>query len=211
MKILTFIESIEFLEENKVPFVLGIKTINKDKDLLDSNLKDYPYVLKLSSSLVHKTEKRGVYLNLMNQKDLLSSFNFLNKLMSKEKIKGKIILQKQVPGIELIIGVKEDPIFGKVIMFGVGGIYTEIIKDVSFKVLPITEKDAENIISKSKIGKILFGARGIKYPTKDLIELIIKISSLAIKKDIKELDLNPIIINENGLFIVDARVLLWSS
>jgi succinyl-CoA synthetase beta subunit len=208
MKILTFIESIEFLEENKVPFVLGIKTINKDKDLLDSNLKDYPYVLKLSSSLVHKTEKRGVYLNLMNQKDLLSSFNFLNKLMSKEKIKGKIILQKQVPGIELIIGVKEDPIFGKVIMFGVGGIYTEIIKDVSFKVLPITEKDAENIISKSKIGKILFGARGIKYPTKDLIELIIKISSLAIKKDIKELDLNPIIINENGLFIVDARVLL---
>jgi len=64
------------------------------------------------------------------------------------------------------------------------------------------------MISKSKVGKILSGARGIKYPTTDLIELIVKISNLAIKKDIKELDLNPVIINEKGLFVVDARVLL---
>jgi len=165
-------------------------------------------VLKLSSSFLHKTEKKGIYLNLMHQKDLLSSFNSLNKLMTKEKIRGNVVLQKQVYGQELIIGIKEDPIFGKVIMFGIGGIYTEIIKDVTFKILPITEADAEKMITVSKIGKILAGARGVKYPTKDLVQLLVKISSLAIKKDIKELDLNPVIINENGLFVVDARVLL---
>ena len=208
MKSLNFIESTDFLNENKVPFVLEIKNINKEKDLLNPSINSFPYVMKLSSSLLHKTEKKAVYLNLINQKDLVSAFNSLSKLIVKEKIKGNIILQKQVFGQELIIGIKEDQVFGKVIMFGLGGIYTEIIKDVTFKVLPITEKDAEDMISKSKVGKILSGARGIKYPTTDLIELIVKISNLAIKKDIKELDLNPVIINEKGLFVVDARVLL---
>ncbi len=209
MKSLNFIESTDFLNENKVPFVLEIKTINKEKDLLNTSINSFPYVMKLSSSLLHKTEKRAVCLNLINQKDLVSAFNSLSKLIIKEKIKGNIILQKQVFGQELIIGIKEDQVFGKVIMFGLGGIYTEIIKDVTFKVLPITEKDAEDMISKSKVGKILSGARGIKYPTTDLIGLLVKISNLAIKKDIKELDLNPVIINEKGLFVVDARVLLW--
>lgn len=209
MKSLNFIESTDFLNENKVPFVLEIKTINKEKDLLNTSINSFPYVMKLSSSLLHKTEKRAVCLNLINQKDLVSAFNSLSKLMVKEKIKGNIILQKQVFGQELIIGIKEDQVFGKVIMFGLGGIYTEIIKDVTFKVLPITEKDAEDMISKSKVGKILSGARGIKYPTTDLIGLLVKISNLTIKKDIKELDLNPVIINEKGLFVVDARVLLW--
>ncbi|MEI8364550.1 MAG: acetate--CoA ligase family protein [archaeon] len=208
MKSLNFIESTDFLNENKVPFVLEIKTINKEKDLLNTSINSFPYVMKLSSSLLHKTEKRAVCLNLINQKDLVSAFNSLSKLMVKEKIKGNIILQKQVFGQELIIGIKEDQVFGKVIMFGLGGIYTEIIKDVTFKVLPITEKDAEDMISKSKVGKILSGARGIKYPTTDLIGLLVKISNLTIKKDIKELDLNPVIINEKGLFVVDARVLL---
>jgi len=208
MKSLTFIESIEFLKENKIPFVLDINRINKEKDLLNKNTNDFPFVMKLSSSILHKTEKKGVYLNLLNQKDLLSAFNSLNKLINKEKIRGNVVLQKQVYGQELIVGIKEDSIFGKVIMFGIGGIYTEIIKDVAFGVLPITEKDAEKIIFTSKIGKILSGARGIKYPTNDLIQLLVKISSLAIKKDIKELDLNPVIINEKGLFVVDARVLL---
>ncbi len=208
MKSLNFIESTDFLNENKVPFVLEIKTINKEKDLLNTSINSFPYVMKLSSSLLHKTEKRAVCLNLINQKDLVSAFNSLSKLIIKEKIKGNIILQKQVFGQELIIGIKEDQVFGKVIMFGLGGIYTEIIKDVTFKVLPITEKDAEDMISKSKVGKILSGARGIKYPTTDLIGLLVKISNLAIKKDIKELDLNPVIINEKGLFVVDARVLL---
>jgi succinyl-CoA synthetase beta subunit len=208
MKSLNFIESTDFLNENKVPFVLEIKNINKEKDLLNPSINSFPYVMKLSSSLLHKTEKKAVYLNLINQKDLISAFNSLSKLMVKEKIKGNIILQKQVFGQELIIGIKEDQVFGKVIMFGLGGIYTEIIKDVTFKVLPITEKDAENMISKSKVGKILSGARGIKYPTADLIGLLVKISNIAIKKNIKELDLNPVIINKNGLFVVDARVLL---
>jgi len=206
MKSLNFLESIELLQKNKIPNILPCEIIKSEKDLI--KIKEFPCVLKLSSSLLHKTEKKGVYINLFNQDDLLKAYNNLQKLQVSEKIKGTIVLQKQISGLELIIGLKDDNVFSKVIMFGSGGIYTEIFTDVSFRILPINEKEASNMVFESKIGKILSGARKIKYPTNDLIKLILKISELAKKEDIKELDLNPVIINEKGLYIVDARVLL---
>lgn len=206
MKYLNFLESIEFLEKNKVPNILDYTIIKSEKDLTKFN--DFPYVLKLSSSILHKTEKKGVYINLCTFDQLIKAYNNLLKLISSEKIKGTIILQKQINGLELIIGLKDDDVFSKILLFGSGGIFTEIFSDASIRVLPINEKDVSTMIFESKIGKILSGARKIKYPISDLIKLILKINDLAKKKDIKELDLNPVIINEKGLYIVDARVIL---
>ena len=206
MKSLSFLESIEFLEKNKVPNILPYTIIKSEKDL--SKFNDFPYVLKLSSSILHKTEKKGVYVNLFTHDQLVKAHSNLEKLLVSEKIKGAIVLQKQVSGLELIIGLKDDNVFSKILLFGSGGIFTEIFADASIRVLPITEKEASVMIFESKIGHILSGARKIKYPTNDLIKLILKINDLAKKEDIKELDLNPVIINEKGLYIVDARVLL---
>ncbi|MDD3975919.1 MAG: acetate--CoA ligase family protein [Candidatus ainarchaeum sp.] len=207
MAFLNLKDSFDFLNKNNIN-TLAYTLISSKKDL--KNFKEYPYVLKLSSSLLHKTEKKVVFVNLNNKKDLENSYDSLKKVIFNEKIKKyDILLQKQIPGIEIIIGIKEDKQFGKVILFGFGGIFTEVFKDSSIKILPISKKDLNFLFSETKIGSILEkGFRNKKYPIKELKEMIYNISNLAIKYNIKELDINPLIINENGLYIVDSRILL---
>ena len=206
---LNFYESISFLNENRIKCVTT-EVIISEKQL--SKYTNFPYVLKLSSSLLHKTDVKGVYINLFSKEQLVSSFKKLNDVLKEKKIDGKITIQKQISGLELIIGIKEDKQFGKIILFGSGGIYTEILKDVSIRLLPLDSRGADKLIAESKISKIILGnengedLRGKKYPIVDLKKLLINISEVIIKKNIKELDLNPIIINEDGVFIVDARV-----
>ena len=120
------------------------------------------------------------------------------------KIEGFYIQKMVEPGIECIIGIKEDPQFGKVIIFGFGGIYTEVFKDISMRILPITVDDAHEMITETKIYKILSGTRGKKYDIDVITDTLIKVSLLT---DIKELDINPILIHEKGCKVLDARIM----
>ncbi len=170
------------------------------------------YVIKImSSDIVHKSDVGGVILNIspnnvVNKMDQMLD-NICNKFPNA-KIDG-IYLQEMIElGIECIIGIKEDPQFGKVIMFGLGGIYAEVFKDVSIRVLPITEDDIKEMISETKVYKILSGARGKVYDIEGIIDTIMKISKLAQKEDIKELDINPLVVHEHDCIVLDARILL---
>jgi succinyl-CoA synthetase beta subunit len=208
IKYFDILGSFALLEYNDIPCIETFIIDNK-KQL--KNKKQFPYVMKLcSKQLLHKTEHKAVYLNLYSLKDLERAFNELNLLINKYKLKkGAIILQKQIKGPELIIGIKEDKSFGKTIMFGTGGIYTEVFKDKAIKLIPLTNKDINDLISQTKIGNIFKNkkvARGETYSLASLKKLIKDISNFAIKNDIKELDLNPVIVTPNGLEIVDARI-----
>ena len=159
---------------------------------------------------MHKTEKKVVFINLNSKKDLENAYDSLKKVIFKEKLENySILLQKQVSGIELILGIKEDKQFGKVLLFGSGGIFTEVLKDSSIKILPVSKKDINDMLENTKIGFVLKnGYRSKKYAFKDLENILLNLSKIAIKEDTKELDINPLIINENGIYIVDSRVKL---
>jgi acyl-CoA synthetase (NDP forming) len=200
---LNFEESINFLKENNIN-CLEINEINSISELKKHT--NFPYCLKLSSSILHKSEEKAVITDIFTFSKLLSSFRYLKDILKRNKIFGKIILQNQVEGVELIIGINEDKQFGKTILFGTGGIFTEQVNDAKLKLLPLTKKDTIKLIKSTNVYSILKGARGKKYNLDSLINLILKISKLSLEKDIKDLDLNPVIINEKDVYIVDARI-----
>jgi acyl-CoA synthetase (NDP forming) len=203
MNYLNLTESIDFLEKNKIKCIDTFIVTSKSALL---KYTDFPYCLKLSSSILHKSDEHAVITTICNKEKLVESYKYLKNLLNKHKISGNIVLQKQVSGLELIIGIIEDPQFGKTLLFGSGGIFTEQISDAGIKLIPIKKEEVSDLIKNTNVYSILKGARGKKYNIKLLEQLLFNISKLAISKDIKDLDLNPVIINEDGLFIVDARV-----
>lgn len=199
---LNFLDSIEFLKKNNVK-VLDYKIIDNKEKL--EELDDFPYVLKLSSNLLHKTEEKAVITDLYSKESLISAYAHLLSILKNHKLEGKIILQKQVKGLELIVGINKDEQFGKIILFGQGGIYTEVLDDTAIRILPIGKKEIEEMIFSTRISKLFF-ARGVIYDTKKIIDLIENISRISSK--VQELDLNPVIFTKEGVYIVDARVKL---
>jgi len=199
---LNFLDSIEFLKKNNVK-VLEYKIIDNKEKL--EELDDFPYVLKLSSNLLHKTEEKAVITDLYSKESLISAYDHLLSILKKHKLEGKIILQKQVKGLELIVGINKDEQFGKIILFGQGGIYTEVLDDTAIRILPIGKKEIEEMIFSTRISKLFF-ARGVIYDTKKIIDLIENISRISSK--VQELDLNPVIFTKEDVYIVDARVKL---
>lgn len=172
-------------------------------------LKKYPLVLKIiSQQALHKTDIGGVIV--VNSKDELEKkFNKLIQISKKNKIKLEgILVQEFIDGYQLIVGIKKDPVFNHVILLGVGGIYTEILKDISIRACPITVEDANSMIEDLKTKDILYGARGEKANISKLKRVLVNISKLPSKyKNIEELDINPLIVNKNTVLVVDARII----
>jgi len=172
----------------------------------------YPVVMKLMSvEVIHKTEYGAVVINLQSEEEVKSTFDdFMNRFSSVD-VAG-ILVEKMVDkGLELIIGTNTDPTFGPVILFGVGGVMVEAIKDVVFRLCPTTQPQALQAIEEIKARVLLDGFRGMpKVNKEELSNLIVKLSELAweYKEYIAEMDINPIIANEDGLFPVDARIIL---
>ncbi len=172
-------------------------------------------VLKIASpDILHKSDAKGVQLNLSGKDQVKKAFREIIKnakaYKADARIEGVLISPMVGKGIEVIIGTKIDDQFGPVIMYGLGGVMVEIIKDVSFRVLPISRRSAQRMIAETKSHPILDGARGDKpYDKKALVNLLLVCSEIIeAYPQIQEMDLNPVVIHHEGLSIVDARILL---
>ena len=168
----------------------------------------------VSPDILHKSDAGGVRIKLKTDNDIRKAFQEISdnafKYNPKADIRGMLVSPMADPGVEIIIGTKYDDQFGPIIMYGLGGIMVEIIKDVSFRVLPITRTDAIEMIEQTKSFPILDGARGrAPLDQKAIQELLVLCSEIVeAYPDIEEMDLNPVIVHEKGISIVDARVIL---
>ncbi|MBR9986767.1 MAG: acetate--CoA ligase family protein [Desulfosarcina sp.] len=172
-------------------------------------------VLKIASpDILHKSDAKGVQLNLSGKDQVKKAFREIvenaKAYKADARIEGVLISPMVGKGIEVIIGTKIDDQFGPVIMYGLGGVLVEILKDVSFRVLPISRRSAQRMIAETKSHPILDGVRGDKpYDKKALVDLLLVCSEIIeAYPQIQEMDLNPVIIHHEGLNIVDARILL---
>ncbi len=178
----------------------------------------YPVAMKLMSpQILHKSDAKVVLLNIKTPEELRKKWGEIHENARKYRpdaeILGVLIAPMLKPGREVIIGVTEDPQFGHALMFGLGGIFVEVLKDVTFRIIPISERDAEKMIREIKGYPILAGARGEEPADIDaIVELLMKVSELVdeLKEYIKEMDLNPVFVYEKGrgAVVVDARIIL---
>lgn len=166
------------------------KVVNSESGL---NLQ-FPFWMKASIP-GHKTEKKAV-LKCNNPKQAKSSLQILKRQFPNNKI----IIQEQAEGIEMILGIKEDRVFGKLLLLGFGGTNAEILKDISFRALPAGRKEIEKMLKELRLYPTLITRK--KYALGKLIDLTEKISKLKIK----EADFNPVILNEKEALIVDSRI-----
>ena len=169
----------------------------------------FPLVLKIiSKDALHKSDINGVRL-IKNRLDFEHEYKDLVSISRRKRLRlDGIMVQEYIPGKYVIIGLKRDTVFGHVIGVGTGGIYTELLKDISFRVCPISTKDARQMIEELKLKDILLGFRGSKRVNLVLLEkIIVDISKIPSKyPEISEMDINPFVINEKKGYVVDARM-----
>ncbi|UCE91801.1 MAG: acetate--CoA ligase family protein [Methanobacteriota archaeon] len=201
------------LAENEVKMLLresGIPTTDfqvvTSYDEVDQGKLKFPVVMKVCSpDILHKTDVGGVVLDV--QKDQFEEeFARLRKKFVTEPI---LVESMQDRRVEVIIGLIDDPTFGLTIMFGLGGIYTEVYKDVTFRVVPIKRRDAEEMLTEIKAAPILEGYRKIKVDRDALLDLLLQVSDLGVKymESLDQMDLNPVFVKEKGVVVVDAKML----
>ena len=175
----------------------------------------FPLVMKVvSPQILHKTDVGGVKVGIDNVGDVKKTFNDMYGRLSKKRgvtVKG-ILLEKMVPkGVELIVGIQNDPQFGPVIMVGLGGIMTEIMKDVAFRMLPITTSDAKSMLSELRGAALLKGFRGADpVDTNALADALVQIGRLGVDHAdyINSIDFNPVVVYPKSHYVVDAKIIL---
>ncbi len=175
----------------------------------------FPLVMKVvSPQILHKTDVGGVKVGINNVDEVKKTFKDMYGRLSKKKgvdVKG-ILLEKMVPkGVELIVGVQNDPQFGPVIMVGLGGIMTEVMKDVAFRMLPITTSDAKSMLNELKGSKLLKGFRGSPPIDLDMVsKMLVQIGKLGVENAdyINSIDFNPVVVYPKSHFVVDAKIIL---
>ena len=177
----------------------------------------YPVVLKVvSPDIVHKSDVGGVIVNLNTSADVSEAYKRIYKNVGERAPNARVygvLVQEMVPnGLEVIIGSTRDPTFGPIILFGLGGIFVEVLRDVSLRIAPITVYDAEAMINEIRAAKILEGYRGeLPRDKKALTDIILKLSKLVEEvEEIKDVDLNPVMTYEvgRGAKIADARIII---
>jgi acyl-CoA synthetase (NDP forming) len=175
----------------------------------------YPVVLKIASpEIIHKTDAGGVKVGIGSAEKLEEAFNeILGKVREKypnARIDG-ILVQETVRGLELIIGCHTDPQFGPLLMFGLGGVFVEVLRDVSYRLPPIDEQTAREMVEDIKGYPLLKGVRGMEpVDFKAVIDTLVKVSSFIdeFKDDLKEMDLNPTFASKDRVVVADARFFL---
>ena len=201
-------ESKEILEGAGIATTGYLVARSEDEALALCEKIGFPVVMKIvSPDVVHKSDAGGVRLNLQSADDVRKAYRGMMDAFKYQHIEGITIQRMAAPGIEAIIGVTRDPSFGPLIMFGLGGVFVEVLRDVSFRILPITEKDAAEMIEEIRGSDILKGYRGRPVDLQSLQQLLLKISRLIEENpEIHELDLNPLFLYSEGYIAVDARM-----
>ena len=212
-KVITEESSKEILSEYGIKVPQYALVTSSDEAVKKSKEIGFPLVAKIvSADILHKTDVGGVKVGLRSEDEVKKAFDDMyHRLKEKFDVKG-VLLEKMVPnGVELIIGLQNDSQFGPSIMVGLGGIYTELFKDVSFRVLPITKDDAIKMLNSLRGRDILKGFRGSKAVNMDMIsEAIVNIGTLGVDLAGKyeSIDFNPVVVYPDGYFVVDAKIIL---
>jgi len=213
--LLTEVEAKELLKKADINVVDTRLATSRDEAISISQELGFPVALKIASSdVVHKSDAGGVKLDLGTPEQVGQAYDdimtAIKKAYPQAKIQGVSVQQMARPGVEIIVGMSKDAQFGPVLMFGLGGVLVEILKDVSFRIVPLVKRDAAEMIREIKGYPLLEGYRG-QEPVNvgNLEDMIIKVSDFVEKNpEIKELDLNPIFAYKDGAVAVDARVIL---
>lgn len=204
MKIYNEVKAEQFLSKY-LKIDTGKLTKNINEALEFSKKYKYPIALKIiSDQALHKSAINGVrFVN--NDQELINNYNDLLKLSKKKKLKlDGILAQTFISGKEIIIGGKRDDTFGPVVLFGGGGIFAELSKDFSLRICPLSEKDAKDMIEETKIYDFIKDLN-----LKQIINAILKVNEIMLKHpEIIELDINPLVVNEKNIVVVDARLVM---
>ena len=213
--LLTEVEAKELLKQAGISVVDTKLATTRDEAISLSREAGFPVVLKIASAdVVHKSDAGGVKLGLEDAAQVGQAYDDIMKSIGAAfpdaKIQGVSVQLMARPGVEVIVGMSKDAQFGPVLMFGLGGVLVEILKDVSFRIVPLAKRDAAEMIREIKGYPILNGYRGQEaVDVANLEDMIIKVSDFIEKTpDIKELDLNPVFAYGDGAVAVDARVVL---
>ena len=212
---LTEVEAKELLAKAGINVAPTKLATSKQEAASIAKTLGFPVVLKIvSPDILHKSDAGGVKLNLNSEAEVGNAFDaIMTSIKAKlpsAKILGIAVQKMARPGTEVIIGMSKDPQFGPVLMFGLGGIFVEIMKDVSFRIVPLTKRDADEMIHEIKGFPVLTGYRGQEAASlAHLQDMLLKVSEFAEKNpEVKELDLNPVLAYKDGAIAVDARVIL---
>jgi acyl-CoA synthetase (NDP forming) len=167
----------------------------------------YPVALKIvSEEISHKSDIGGVKVKIRDEAALRLAYKEIMDNVKGHKVDGILVQKMARKGIELIIGGKKDPQFGHMIVLGLGGIYVEIFRDVTARICPVTDDDVKEMVEELKSHPLLEGARGAKpIDMKALRGMVLGVCKFIMEEDIKEIDLNPVVFDENGGDIVDVR------
>jgi acetyl-CoA synthetase (ADP-forming) len=198
-----------------IPTTLFRVVRNVDEALQVAKEIGYPVVIKIiSRDIIHKSDVGGVVVNIGSDEEVVNACEIIKNNILKHnpnaRIDGFLVEKMAQPTTEVIVGMIKDSQFGPAIMFGLGGIFVEVLKDVSFRVVPLTRYDAEEMIKEIKAYPILKGIRG--RPPADieaLINIILNVSKMSFEiSEINQIDLNPIFTYPKGAITVDARIIL---
>ena len=213
--LLTEIEAKQVLEDAGLPVSPARLAKTKEDAAKVADELGYPIVIKIvSQQITHKSDVGGVALNLGSAAEVSAAFDKIvasaKKAVPDATIDGVAVQRMEKPGIEVIIGMTTDPQFGPVLMFGLGGVMVEILKDVAFRVVPINERDARQMINEIKGKPLLDGYRGSDpADIATLEQLLLKVSAfIEAHPEVAELDLNPVFAYKDGAKAVDARIVL---
>ncbi|MCZ7402107.1 MAG: acetate--CoA ligase family protein [Candidatus Methanoperedens sp.] len=211
--VLTEHESKKLLAKYEIAVTKESIAKNADEAYAIASQIGTPVAMKISSpDISHKSDVGGVELNIPASEAKATYDKIISRIkkaLPDAKIEGILVQQMAPPGHEIIVGLKKDAQFGHALMFGLGGIFVEVYKDVSFRVAPIGIKEALDMISEIKGYPILKGIRGRKPADIDAIaRVLVSVSEMAQKENIIELDINPLIAGETGAIAVDARAMI---
>jgi acyl-CoA synthetase (NDP forming) len=213
--VLTEIESKQILDEAGIPVARAQIAVTAKEAAAAAQKLGFPTVLKIvSPDVTHKSDVGGVKLGLTSAAEVEVAFNDITAAVKTAqpdaRIEGVAVQKMAPPGTEVIVGMSKDPQFGPVLMFGLGGILVEVLKDVAFRIVPLEPRDARQMVREIKGFPVLEGIRG--QPPADLAaleKLILQVSDFVeAHPEIDELDLNPVFAYPDGVLAVDARVVV---
>jgi succinyl-CoA synthetase beta subunit len=207
------VEALSFLQEEGFPVLKSILAVNEDDAARKALEIGLPVTLKPSSpDVIHKTETGGIRVSLRDEAEVRQGFREIVGTFTSnypEKRLDGVIVQRQGSGLEVIVGMLRDLQFGPVLMFGLGGIFVEAMKDVTFRLIPIETADAKDMMKELRGYDVLRNPRSGSLDLTAVEKLLLRISTfITHHPEVQEMDLNPVFVSSHGVQICDARIMV---